>query len=212
MLADIFESQIHGQTALSSDVAIKLQLLSFTRQFLQSPNTSQESHEKVQDPTCRDKSLAESSHRQVPVSVVVPGFIKLCTLASETLSAEEMPKVRWADPTEQLILQAAIESYREDPDKFMSDIERSPAATTWQAKYIEYLQPPPGIAVYSQLEETAAKFTMPQLEAMIIEFLIDLMGQLKVPILMQLELGKLDGLSREDTLALKDRVGLSVIP
>ena len=210
-------SQNHAYTEVPRNVTIKVQLLSFASALLQ-PYTTREPQDRGYDLVELDEDRTKSRQRRIPVSEAIHKFIKLCTLAAEEMAEARWPEERCTDLVAQLMLQATIEAYRADRDNssqvladrriFLGE-HHSQAEAIHDAMYAKYLQPRPGIPPSEQLEEVAVKFPLPEVEETMIDFLVDPMGLLKTPILIQLERGKLDGLSREDTLALKDRVGLS---
>ncbi|GIJ87182.1 hypothetical protein Asppvi_006088 [Aspergillus pseudoviridinutans] len=137
-------------------------------------------------------------------------FISLCIVANDHLSDN------WADIAAQLMLKAAYENHGSTmPDKFYELIAQAPEALKkkpdWQRvadKYETYLQPPLGVLPSRDLETPLKRLPTHQLGTIIIEFLFDLMRCLNPPVLLQLERGKLYGLSRAETQGLKTKVGL----
>ncbi|GFF26799.1 hypothetical protein IFM46972_01892 [Aspergillus udagawae] len=141
-------------------------------------------------------------------------FISLCIVANNHLS-----DTNWADIAAQLLLKAAFEKLGSHggitPDIFYELIAQAPETLKrkpdWQRvadKYETYLQPPLGVLPSKDLETPLKRLPTHQLGTIIIEFLFDLMRCLNPPVLLQLERGKLYGLSRAETQGLKAKVGL----
>ncbi|KAI9928079.1 hypothetical protein MW887_002931 [Aspergillus wentii] len=76
------------------------------------------------------------------------------------------------------------------------------------AKYIKYLRPLPGTLLQDHLQVVSANMSGSRFAETVVDFLTDLMRTLEPPVLIQLERGKLGGLSRAETQQLKERVGL----
>jgi hypothetical protein len=141
-------------------------------------------------------------------------FISLCIVANDRLS-----DTNWADIAAQLMLKAASQKHGSHgsitPDIFYEMIAQAPETVKkrpeWQRvadNYETYLQPPLGVLPSRDLETALKRLPTHQLGTIIIEFLFDLMRRLNPPVLLQLERGKLYGLSRAETRGLKTKVGL----
>ncbi|GAQ04885.1 hypothetical protein ALT_2206 [Aspergillus lentulus] len=141
-------------------------------------------------------------------------FLSLCIVANDHLS-----DTNWADIAAQLMLKVASEKHGSHgsttPDIFYELIAQAPEAVKerpeWQQvvdKYETYLQPPLGVHPSRDLETALKRLPTHQLGTIIIEFLFDLMRRLNPPVLLQLERGKLYGLSRAETQGLKTKIGL----
>ncbi|XP_077660482.1 uncharacterized protein AFUA_3G05380 [Aspergillus fumigatus Af293] len=147
-------------------------------------------------------------------SAIAYAFISLCIVANDHL-----PNTNWADIAAQLMLKAASEKHSSHgsttPDIFYELIAQAPESVKkwpeWQRvadKYETYLQPPFRVLPSRDLETALQRPPTHRLGTIIIEFLFDLMRRLSPPILLQLERGKLCGLSRAETQGLKTKVGL----
>jgi hypothetical protein len=141
-------------------------------------------------------------------------FISLCIVANDRVSDSN-----WADIAAQLMLKAAAERHEfygtTTPEMFSELIAQAPErikrTPDWQRvadKYKTYIQPPLGVLPSRHLESTLKRLHTYRLGTTIINFLFDLMRRLNPPILLQLERGKLYGLSRAETQVLKTKVGL----
>ena len=72
---------------------------------------------------------------------------------------------------------------------------------------IHQLTPPHGVSLADHLENLAAKYTITNFEDKLLGFLEMMQYSQAMPILSQVERGKLDGLTVADTEALKRRIG-----
>jgi hypothetical protein len=71
------------------------------------------------------------------------------------------------------------------------------------------LFPNEGLTWETHFRRLLTEFPLLHLEEMILELLSSLLNMLDTPILMQLEAGKLDGLTTSETQAFKDRIGIN---
>ncbi|GIK00998.1 hypothetical protein Aspvir_005030 [Aspergillus viridinutans] len=227
---------IHAET-ISQDMRIKLQLLEFIttcnqNQYNSTTANNQSSrhgfgeqkegftisterqvyppHSKPEAPRPHiDTNNDRTQLRLDILPAIAYAFISVCIVANDHLS-----NTNWADIAAQLMLKAASEKHGSHgsttPDIFYELIAQAPEALKkqpdWQRvadKYETYLQPPLGL-----LETALKRLPTHQLGTIIIEFLFDLMRCLNPPVLLQLERGKLYGLSRAETQGLKTKVGL----
>lgn len=149
----------------------------------------------------------------IPLAIAY-AFISLCIVANDHVS-----DTNWADIAAQLMLKAASERHESygitTPETFSELIAQAPESfkrtPDWQRvadKYETYIQPPLGVLPSRHLESTLKRLHTHRLGTTIIEFLFDLMRRLNPPILLQLERGKLYGLSQAETQGLKTKVGL----
>ncbi|PYH41152.1 uncharacterized protein BP01DRAFT_186981 [Aspergillus saccharolyticus JOP 1030-1] len=77
-----------------------------------------------------------------------------------------------------------------------------------QQGYLRYFRPPRGLSLEMHLKNMSSILPAAQLAHAVIDYLVNMMKSLDPPILLQLERGKLDGLTREETRLLKARIGL----
>ncbi|KAI9707266.1 MAG: hypothetical protein M1836_000226 [Candelina mexicana] len=83
------------------------------------------------------------------------------------------------------------------------------AWTSLREDHMRALIPDPGVDLATHLADVSTRFPLDGFEDKILNFLQASLASQPVPILTQLELGKLEGMSREKTEALKRRVGIS---
>ncbi|GKZ36468.1 hypothetical protein AbraIFM66950_007584 [Aspergillus brasiliensis] len=169
----------------------------------------QEPHES--DELLSDNSRFLTSNRSYNALVK---FVALCRSARDYLPDG------YADIAAELINQGALDEYHmagtRSPSRYKECIERvtgclreslDPQADQLNFEYLSTLLPP--IDPLSAVPEGAGR--KPPLghatTRLVHRFLTDLMKTLDAPILIQLERGKLTGLSREETRQLKDRIG-----
>ncbi|RHZ53078.1 uncharacterized protein CDV56_106824 [Aspergillus thermomutatus] len=168
---------------------------------------------EVQRPHIYTNNNRTQPRLDIPPAMVY-AFISLCIVANDHVS-----DTNWADIAAQLMLKAASEKHESygitTSDTFHELIDQVPETVRktpeWQQvadKYETYLQPPLGVLPSRHLETTLKHLHTHQLGTIIIEFLLDLMRRLNPPLLLQLERGKLYGLSRAETQRLKAKVGL----
>ncbi|TQB69900.1 hypothetical protein MPDQ_001261 [Monascus purpureus] len=183
---------------------------------------SSESRESRVDTTVLDGSShpvpsLNSRHtkgKAIPLLDTIPDLIALCTLAAAEVSEE-----RWLGLLARFMLQASLETYLDHGEASPEHLNRcftwtptEPSrALKWEqerTRYLDHLQPRAGDSLYTHLENLSKEFSMFQLEGIVIEFLVELVRMLKPPVLIQLERGKLEGLSYAETLMFKGQAGL----
>lgn len=157
---------------------------------------------------------ARSRRRLHPLLNITPEFIKLCAIASPKVS-----ECCCSNITSQLIMQTIIEEIRifGEPSPENLNARRvlgmPPSGELRWAQncdtYINYLQPPPGVQPKIHIEDMSNKFPLFQFEGVVIDFLFNLMKKLDPPVLVQLERGKLRGMTGLETRQLKRRVGIA---
>lgn len=132
-------------------------------------------------------------------------------------AAPKVSETRWFNITSQLIMQAIIEDVRicgnlssEDLGTRLAWVPDASKELEWSrnlGNYMDYLQPPAGVHPRIHLEGISNEFPFFQFEGIVIDFLLNLMKRLEPPVLVQLERGKLNGMTNFETQMLKRRVG-----
>lgn len=150
--------------------------------------------------------------RLLPLFNIIREFIAICTCAASKVS--ETP---WFNITGQLVMHGIIEEIRVSGNLSSEDLgtrlawapdaSKEPKWTRNLFNYMDYLQPPAGVHPRIHLEGISNEFPFFQLEGILIDFLFSLMKKLDPPVLVQLERGKLNGMTRAETQMLKRRVG-----
>lgn len=141
-------------------------------------------------------------------------FTTLCSIAGPKVSETHLFNI-----TSELIMQGIIEEIRvsgylssEDISTRLAWAPDASKESKWTrnfAKYMNYLQPPPGVHPKTHLDGISNEFSLFQFEGIVIDFLFNLMKKLDPPVLVQLERGKLCGMTRAETQMLKHRVGFT---
>ncbi|RJE19384.1 hypothetical protein PHISCL_08280 [Aspergillus sclerotialis] len=154
-----------------------------------------------------------SRRRLLPLINITVEFIKLCAMASS-----KVPQPCWFNTISQLLMQSIIEELRIFGELSTQNLKArlapelvSPRELEWAQNcdtYINYLQPPPGVHTKHHLEDISDRFPLFQLEGVIIDAIVNLMKKLDPPVLVQLERGKLRGMTVLETRRLKRRLGL----
>lgn len=144
----------------------------------------------------------------LPLSNCFGEFITLCNAA-----AERIPERRRLDITGQFMMHAVIEDItvfgNTLPGRSLDDcLTWSPDGlrTKYRDKYLRHLQRPTGVPIETHLEHVSNRFPLFRFEEIAIGFLSDLMKILDPPVLLQLERGKLNGMTRAETQELKERI------
>ncbi|KAJ5885320.1 hypothetical protein N7495_009830 [Penicillium taxi] len=158
-----------------------------------------------------DTSPETCSHRShIQLSKIGIDFMDLCTAAASIVS-----ETSWLDICARFQVQALLEEIKsghdlsEDTCKLLA---WAPADPDLNSKWLHIRQryssqlPRPGEV--STGHKMASESPIDEFKAIVTNFLINLMTKLDAPVLIQLERGKLFDLSREETRALKERVGL----
>ncbi|OJJ34305.1 hypothetical protein ASPWEDRAFT_42274 [Aspergillus wentii DTO 134E9] len=162
-----------------------------------------------------DTRNEDSCKARTPISEIATEFISLCFIAEAKIS-----EPRWMDLAAQFAMHAMIEEYQASGD--ISTLKPLNEYIAWTAtnfdqaqkwskecaKYIKYLRPLPGTLLQDHLQVVSANMSGSRFAETVVDFLTDLMRTLEPPVLIQLERGKLGGLSRAETQQLKERVGL----
>ncbi|EAW09137.1 uncharacterized protein ACLA_033400 [Aspergillus clavatus NRRL 1] len=164
------------------------------------------------------RSQYDASNKQAllcqSLCAIAPSFLSLCTVADDLIGETD-----WTDIAAQLMLKAAIGKHQicdgSSMNIFNEQMEQIPEfmrrSSKWKQvsdKYNEYIHPPPGISMLTHIETTLRQSHLNRLGDAIIDFLSILMKKLCPPILLQLEKGKLRGLSRKETRDLLCKAGL----
>lgn len=157
---------------------------------------------------------APPRRRLIPLSWIIREFIDLCV----TTTMKESDS-HWLDIAAQLTAQAIAEEFwifasvsSEELHGRLIWVPSDPSMTVeWDRlceKYMNRLQLPPDTPWEVRPEETPTALPLYHLEEVVIDFLLNLMKSLDAPVLVQLERGKLGGLTRAETQSLKDRIGI----
>lgn len=193
----------------SDDILVKVQLLEFAKVFRSYPGACLALQPHGSQLATGNACLEAKS---TPLPELAVAFISLCRTVGTKLSG-----ARWTDTAALFFMQAAVEEYRtsESSDGLSKRIAWAEeilgqAANTNPAsrRYMSHLRPPVGTPLNIHLDTVSAKFPLPQFRSAVLDVLLDIMKVLESPVLIQLERGKLGGLSRAETRQLKDRVGL----
>lgn len=142
-------------------------------------------------------------------------FMNLCFTAIGKVS-----KTRWFDIGAMCICLATAEYLREDgesPPEALVDLyswqPRNPdpeVSSRWAKVRWNYANKPLSPSATPEIPSPALPVDKSSFLVVMAEFLYDLMKTLDAPILLQLERGKLDGLTREETKNLLERVILDM--
>lgn len=134
----------------------------------------------------------------------------LCSTASEKVS-----ETRWFDTGARFMVQAVLEGQREgiQPSEdllklFSWTSSESAQISKWGIARQRYAGELADASSINKSQSVALKYPLLEFKAIVGSFLRDLMTTLDAPILIQIERGRLDGLSPEETQRLKARVGL----
>lgn len=131
----------------------------------------------------------------------------------------QVSETRWFDIAARLTALAVVEEFRLFASVSTEDLcnrlswlpDDRDKAREWvrvRGKYLDYLLLPEGKPPAVHLADISRELSLFQLEGTVIDFLCDTMKSLEPPVLIQLERGKLGDLSRAETQALKNRIGL----
>ncbi|KAA8645528.1 hypothetical protein EYZ11_009097 [Aspergillus tanneri] len=160
------------------------------------------------DNDCRD-------HNQIPLSDLVVQFISLCNAVDTVVTEKQRAGI-----AAQLIVQAALqesqvfgnaspESTREYIPKVVAKLDTPPTQDRVKSGgFTSYLQlPPMGISLAAHIEALSERTPLRYLNDAMFDLLTRIIKSLEPPVLVQLERGRLAGLSRAETQQLKDKVG-----
>ncbi|PYI21154.1 hypothetical protein BO99DRAFT_472334 [Aspergillus violaceofuscus CBS 115571] len=161
---------------------------------------------------CRRYALLQNGAAEATALFLLANFLALC----------EGPGESWPELKDailaHLIMAAAKEElaatgipstpgYDECINRVHEVIEEKSTAKGRQG-HLKYFQPPRGLSLEVHLRNISNGLPAAQLARAVIDYLANLMQSLDPPILLQLERGKLGGLTREETRQLKERIGL----
>ncbi|KAE8349070.1 hypothetical protein BDV28DRAFT_160809 [Aspergillus coremiiformis] len=194
---------------LSDDIKVKIQLFKFAIafQYYQEARLRPQYHEF--QPNTRTGGLEE---RSISLPELAASFISLCNTVGARLS-----QAKWIDAASYFVLYVIIEEYRTSDtpvslnkrvawaEEILNEISN---VSHISSQYLSDLQPPKKTPARVHWNTVSAKFPLQQFECAVFDVLIDIMMVLEPPVLVQLERGKLWGLSCAETKQLKDRVGL----
>ncbi|KAF7590162.1 hypothetical protein BBP40_003183 [Aspergillus hancockii] len=159
-----------------------------------------------------DTSRDRLPDKLISLSKLATTFISLCHAVGARLSETE-----WTGIATQFVIHAVLEEYRTSgfsasfveciawAEETLDQISSRRQAS---GRYMNYLQPPSGTPLNAHLDTISARFPLHQFKYSVFDVLIGIMKVLEPPVLIQLERGRLWGLSRAETQQLKDRVGL----
>jgi hypothetical protein len=144
-----------------------------------------------------------------PLSDIAVQFMDLCYFAVENIS-----NTRWFDLGAHLMVHAMLEEDVHFPDQLhrlctwtAHDLELDAHWEMSRTSVLKHMPPPHGTAGPVSREELNETFPMDFLQEHFIEFFEDLMEVLDVPVILQLECGRLEGLTREETQRIRDQCG-----
>ncbi|KAF9887113.1 hypothetical protein FE257_010488 [Aspergillus nanangensis] len=123
-------------------------------------------------------------------------------------SALDVQKIdpKYATLAEQLIARTILEEHQASGDTLQDIINRHLERPS--TKFIKFLNRPMDTSLLDYLTIASGKMSSPELRTRLTVLLQTIMTTLEPPILIQLERGKLRGLSRAETQDLKDRIGI----
>ncbi|RAL08430.1 uncharacterized protein BO97DRAFT_398179 [Aspergillus homomorphus CBS 101889] len=178
---------------LSNDICTKDRLLKFTVTF------------------CQRYDFLQNRDPEATAMTLLVNFLALCE------GAESLPALRDAIFAH-LIMEAASEELAATDSQPIPEYDEcihrvhEAIGQTLQSKgkrdYLKYFQPSCDLPLEVHIQSMSNKLPTAQLVSAVFDFLIDLMKSLNPPVLLQLERGKLDGLTREETRRLKDKIGI----
>ncbi|CAG7998059.1 unnamed protein product [Penicillium salamii] len=142
----------------------------------------------------------------VPLSEVAMQFMDLCQQASETVSWN-----RWFDLGARFMTHAILEESTRLPEPLdrlrQWETKNNLIDAHWEVSrtfFLGHIPPPYGTAGPATREELDGLFPLSELESEFTGFVDDFMDVLDAPLLLQLEQGHLEGLTREDTCRIRD--------
>ncbi|KAL5361883.1 hypothetical protein BJX96DRAFT_90789 [Aspergillus floccosus] len=154
--------------------------------------------------------LADEIRRCAPPAAILRNYVSLC--------CTRHPRRQWTGVACQLIAQGAITAAKEPGTTLREGLnthiamtetppseERTSDATT---QITSYFEPPPGTSLDAHIKRISTNLTPGKLRQELFNTLLDIMKMQDPPILIQLERGKLAGLSRAETQQLKERAGI----
>ncbi|KAJ5124640.1 uncharacterized protein N7515_008465 [Penicillium bovifimosum] len=145
-----------------------------------------------------------------PLSDIAVDFMDLCHSAIDNVS-----NTRWFDLGAHLMVHAMLEEDVRFPDQLRrlynwtaNDLELDAHWEMSRASVLKHMPPPHGTAGPVSREGLHETFSMDFLQEHFVEFFEDLMEGLDVPVILQLECGQLEGLTREETQRIRDQCGV----
>ncbi|KAJ5424898.1 hypothetical protein N7445_010871 [Penicillium cf. griseofulvum] len=182
----------HLEGPLPWDLEIKLRILYLSNLFLH------------WDPP-KDRDLVHF----VPLSDIAVQFMDLCHSAVEKVSRR-----RWFDLGAHFMVHAMLEEQPRFPDQVQrlcnwrtNDSELDIWWEVSRIMFLEHVPPPFGTADPMSQEELDETFPPEAIQNRFVDFFEDFMDILDVPLLLQLEHGQLEGLTREETQQIREYCG-----
>ncbi|KAJ5162454.1 hypothetical protein N7492_007846 [Penicillium capsulatum] len=189
-----FQSLVARHGSLPEDLDVKLQILTIAN------------HLRHHAPARPGRSNTHTT--QIPLSGIGIEFMDLCSSASFKVS-----ETRWFDLGARILTHAALEEKAEgrSPSQDLNKLYQWTAndrahQDKWEKVRSQHIDQLP---VNRTIETQFLDRGLSTLTAILVQFLLDLMGTLDQPILIQLERGQLGDLSAVETQRLKERAGLS---
>ncbi|KAJ5372130.1 hypothetical protein N7517_004136 [Penicillium concentricum] len=146
----------------------------------------------------------------VPLSDIAVQFMDLCHSAIDNVSRR-----RWFDLGAHFMVHAMLEEQARFPDQLQrlcnwrtNDDELDIWWEVSRTMFLEHVPPPFGTADPMSREELEKTFPPQFLQNRFVDFFVDFMDILDVPLLLQLEHGQLEGLTREETQQVREYCGL----
>ncbi|KAJ5510869.1 hypothetical protein N7453_002972 [Penicillium expansum] len=146
----------------------------------------------------------------VPLSDIAVQFMDFCQSAVAHVS-----RTRWLDLGAHFMIHAILEEEARFPDQLhrlcnwrTNDSELDIWWEVSRTMFLEHMPPPFGTADPKSREELNEVCPLQLLQHRYVDFFEDLMEVLDAPLLLQLEHGQLEGLTREETQRVRDYCGL----
>ncbi|KAL4894363.1 hypothetical protein BDV59DRAFT_17646 [Aspergillus ambiguus] len=151
--------------------------------------------------------LADAIHRHSPPSDILTKFVFLCAITH--------PRCPWTRIAGQLIAQGAMAdgeaSLQDSLSRHVASMEKAlqlgRVGGSTASRIKSHIEPSAGTSLDAHIQHLAIKLAPDALRQALFDVLLEIMKIQEPPILLQLERGKLHGLSRAETQELKDRVG-----
>ncbi|KAI9040515.1 uncharacterized protein KD926_008220 [Aspergillus affinis] len=203
--------------SIPDDLRTKLQVFDFMCNFLryawptaQSPSSVEARSFAGHWQVCPKRD--DDRGRPAALPEIVTQFTLLCNDAHTQIFGEKQRRI-----AARLIMQAALEvttvQERRASENFDQELykEVDNLITTLirqvDIDMTNYWSPPMGITLAVQVESSSREMPLLNLQDAMVDFLSNLMEGLEAPVLVQLERGQLQGLSRTETKQLKEKVG-----
>lgn len=205
--------------SIPDDLRTKLHVFDFMRNFLryawptaQSPSSVEAHSFAGHWQVCPKVDDAYDRGRPPALREIVTQFILLCNNAHTQINRGMQRRIM-----ARLIMQAALEailvSERRTSEKLDQELLKAvDNLNTVLMRQVgidmeDYWSPPMGSTLAVQVESSSREMPLPNIQDAMIDFLSNLIEGLDAPVLVQLERGQLQGLSRAETKQLKERVG-----